>query len=93
MWVSGRAGGGVAEGDLDHDEEAEWGPAAAIQPIAEASASTTCAASDNVTAQPSTTAGNRLGMPAPLRRRSSSPKAIDISSGTAGLIMREGDPF
>ncbi len=58
------------------------GTAAAIQPISDGSASTTCAARDRATAQVSTLAGNTAEVRARLRRRSSSPEAMDISSRT-----------
>jgi len=67
-------GAGVAERDLDHDEEPERRDGgAAIQPMGERSASTTCAASDSVTAQASTVEGNatdwcaRCGGASPVR--------------------------
>jgi len=69
-------GAGVAERDLDHDEEPERRDGgAAIQPMGERSASTTCAASDSVTAQASTVEGNATDWCARLRRRISSPDA------------------
>ena len=58
-----RVRAGVAEGDLDHGQEPNAGRAAAIHPIGDGSASTTCAANESTTAQTSTTAGRVIEYP------------------------------
>ena len=58
------------------------GMAAATHPITDRSASTTCAPNDRTTAMVMTAAGNRVDSWRRLRRRSSRPEAMDISSRT-----------
>jgi len=68
------------------------GSAAAIQPITERSTSTTCAEMDSATAHTSTAVGKRTGLCWRLRRRISSPDAMDIKSKTTASAHASHPP-